>query len=209
MKNKINKQLVLIIILLSLSLIIGIMVHYKQILTIDKIAYSIIVEKLRTPFLTNIMTAITTLADANTVLIISIICAIIILPKDRRLSLIIPLNLIVITFINQLTKLIIKRPRPVGYRLIDIGGYSFPSGHAMVSLALYGLILFIANKIIKNKIIKIILNIVIITIIILIGISRIYLGVHYLSDILVGYFTSTVHLLLITKLIDTYIFNNK
>ena len=209
MKNKINKQLVLIIILLSLSLIIGIMVHYKQILTIDKIAYSIIVEKLRTPFLTNIMTAITTLSDANTVLIISIICAIIILPKDRRLSLIIPLNLIVITFINQLTKLIIKRPRPVGYRLIDIGGYSFPSGHAMVSLAFYGLILFIANKIIKNKIIKIILNIVIITIIILIGISRIYLGVHYLSDILVGYFTSTVYLLLITKLIDTYIFNNK
>ena len=122
--------------------------------------------------------------------------------KNKKLGIIFPLNLVIVTLLNQTLKYIVRRQRPSGYRLIDISGYSFPSGHAMISLATYGLLLYIVSKIIKTKPIKIIISALLITIILLIGISRIYLGVHYLSDVLVGYILSTIYLLTITELID-------
>ena len=207
MKNKINKQLLFIVILLVLSILISIMVYNKGVLNIDILAYNLIVENLRTPFLTNIMKVITMLGDANITIIVCLISSTIVFIKNKPLALVMPLNLVIITCINQLIKIIVKRPRPIGYRLIDIGGYSFPSGHAMVSLACYGLYLYIIHKMIKNKKLKIILSTIVIITILLIGISRIYLGVHYLSDVLVGYFTSGLYLLLITKLIDKYMIN--
>lgn len=204
MKNKINKQLLLVIALLILTITIIVLIYTKKELQIDILAYNIIVEKLRTPSLTKIMKIITMLGNANIIITICLLTSILIFKNHKQLALIIPLNLIIVTCANQLIKQIIKRPRPFGYRLIEIGGYSFPSGHAMVGLAFYGLYLYIINKIIQNRKLKLILNITVITIIILIGISRIYLGVHYLSDILVGYFISAIYLLIITKILDKY-----
>ena len=56
-----------------------------------------------------------------------------------------------IAVVNQGLKLMIKRDRPNILRLVEIGGYSFPSGHAMVSTVLYGLIAYIAYKFINKK----------------------------------------------------------
>ena len=85
-----------------------------------------------------------------------------------------------------------------------MSGYSFPSGHAMASLAFYGLLIYITKRLVKNKYLKILLITLNIAIIILIGVSRIYLGVHYLSDVLTGYSISIIYLLITTKLLNKY-----
>ena len=84
-------------------------------------------------------------------------------------------------------KNIFVRTRPLKYFLIEQGGYSFPSGHAMVSMTFYTTMVYILLKDQKrNKIQGILwaINFIIIT---LIGFSRIYLGVHWPTDILTGY----------------------
>ena len=72
----------------------------------------------------------------------------------------------------------------------------------MVSMAFYGLIIYILNKKIKNKTLRIIVTIILSILIVLIGISRVYLGVHYLSDILTGYSLSIIYLIIITKFFE-------
>ncbi|WP_368645323.1 phosphatase PAP2 family protein [Alkalibacterium putridalgicola] len=89
---------------------------------------------------------------------------------------------------NQVVKYIFQRERPTDFEpLIEQGGYSFPSGHAMGSMIAYGALLFLIIRTYSKW--KVILPsiIVIIPLIALIGISRIYLGVHYPSDIIGGY----------------------
>lgn len=86
--------------------------------------------------------------------------------------------------INFLLKNIFIRTRPLKYFLIEQSGYSFPSGHAMVSMSFYTTMTYLIMKKDKNKKILWILNFLIIA---LIGFSRIYLGVHWPTDILMGY----------------------
>lgn len=101
--------------------------------------------------------------------------------------------------VNQLLKYVIARPRPpLERRLIEQEGYSYPSGHSMVSLCLYGVLIYFVMKKVKNKILKIVLVSLLTIIILLIGISRIYVGVHYPSDVLAGFLLTIV--LLITSI---------
>lgn len=99
--------------------------------------------------------------------------------------------------INFLLKNIFIRTRPLKYFLIEQGGYSFPSGHAMVSMSFYTTMtyLIMKNKD-ENKKILWILNFLIIA---LIGFSRIYLGVHWPTDVLMGYLLGYVFFRIIVK----------
>lgn len=107
---------------------------------------------------------------------------------------IIPLNSILSVIFNNIFKLIFRRNRPLIIALITESGYSYPSGHAMISILFFGTISYvISNSNIKyNKIIRWSLAIFII----LIGISRIYLGVHYASDIIGGYLLGMIIILI-------------
>lgn len=178
----------------------------KQELFIDKLAYTILVETLRNPTLTIIMKYITKLSDTIFIIILSVVLTLLFYFKwaKKKIAMLIPANLVTVALINQILKLIIQRERPVGYRIIEMSGYSFPSGHAMVSMAFYGLLIYIIYHLVKNKKIRTSLIVLNIIIIILIGISRIYLGVHYLSDIITGYSISIIYLLLLTKLLKKY-----
>ena len=190
----------LIILLITAKVIAG------RELYIDKLAYHLFIEKLRNDKLTTFMKLATKLSNPEVMIVIAIISIIICIKfiKNKKLSLGIILNLAGITIINQILKFIFRRERPTGYRLIEMSGYSFPSGHAMASLAFYGLLIYITKRLVKNKYLKILLITLNIAIIILIGVSRIYLGVHYLSDVLTGYSISIIYLLITTKLLNKY-----
>jgi undecaprenyl-diphosphatase len=87
-------------------------------------------------------------------------------------------------------KLVFHRARPDLHRLIEIGGYSFPSGHATNAFALYGILTFLLWRHISPQSGRILLIFISALMILMIGISRIYLGVHYPSDVIAGYFIS-------------------
>lgn len=203
MVEKIKKYKIPIIILLSIIItIITIRVMTTDELLIDKIAYKLFVEKLRTPSLNNLMKLIATIS--NTPVTVIFIILLLIFIKNKKVALTIPTNLLIITSINQILKLIFQRPRPVGYRLLEIGEYSFPSGHAMTSMALYGLLIYLAYKLVKNKNLKVLFITISIFMIIIIGVSRIYLGVHYCSDVLVGWSLSIIYLIIYINILKKY-----
>ena len=101
-------------------------------------------------------------------------------------------------FFNQTLKLIIKRPRPNINPIVYENSYSFPSGHTMTIITIVGLIIYLIwNKTKLRKAKKIIISILLIIISILVMISRIYLGVHYFSDIIGGIISALLLLYII------------
>jgi membrane-associated phospholipid phosphatase len=91
-------------------------------------------------------------------------------------------------FIVYYLKKIFRRPRP-DYQLIEpMVNFSFPSGHACSGLILYGILIYMLWRRSVHKSIKIILTTCLLAFAFFIGITRIYLGVHYASDVLAGFF---------------------
>lgn len=92
-------------------------------------------------------------------------------------------------FINRLMKSIFNRPRPIlEERMVEvIYNLSFPSGHAMFAVAFYGLFIYISWHYLKSNWLKVICTLLILVFIFLIGVSRVYLKVHYPSDIIAGF----------------------
>lgn len=198
--NVIKRNLRWIIALLSIIILIAIIEDLleKDIVSFDNNVYSCISKFISEP-LTNIAKIITMLGSVYVVIPIFIIMIIIFWKKKE--SIWITLNLIIVFVSNQLLKIIVARPRPIGYRLVEELGYSFPSGHSMVSMAFYGFIIYLIYKKVKNQYIKWGLCLTLSLIIFLIGLSRIYLGVHYASDVIAGFCISLTYLTLFTNVI--------
>ncbi len=78
--------------------------------------------------------------------------------------------------------------------------FSFPSGHTMMSTIFYGLIIYYVYKNIKNKNLKYLLVSLLSLIIVMIGVSRVYLGVHYATDVAAAYILGIVYLVTYIKL---------
>lgn len=91
------------------------------------------------------------------------------------------------TAMMLLLKSIFSRQRPLIPLLKPALGYSFPSGHSMMSFSFYGLLIYLTYKYVENKVLKSLLIAFLIVLILLIGFSRIYLRVHYASDVLAGF----------------------
>lgn len=138
----------------------------------------------------------TELGSSKGIAITSIIILIVLFKKGGINNFI---NIVSITIINQSAKFIIRRERPE-WKLIEHGGYSYPSGHSMATFCLYGYLIFLANKYIKNKYLKYMIYLICGLIIFLIGMSRIYLGVHYVSDVIGGYLITLAFLLIVTSI---------
>lgn len=122
--------------------------------------------------------------------------------KNKIYAKLMALNLVIVTLLNLLIKNIVSRPRPTGFRLIDESGYSFPSGHSMASMAFYGFIIYLVFKFVKNKYVKWTLICLLSLLIVLIGVSRIYLGVHYASDVIAGFSISVFYLILVESILS-------
>lgn len=164
---------------------------------IDETVYGLIT-KFMSNGITNVMLFISHLGSAITLIVLAI--AFILLMKDRINSKFITINLILVFFLNRILKWAIARPRPEVLKIIQETGYSFPSGHSMVSTGFYGFLIYLIYKNVKNKYLRYSLMSILFILIILIGISRVYLGVHYTSDVLGGFLISIAYLILYIRI---------
>ncbi|HHY97957.1 MAG TPA: phosphatase PAP2 family protein [Firmicutes bacterium] len=89
--------------------------------------------------------------------------------------------------LESILKVIFERPRPEYPRLVEAAGFSFPSGHATISTAVLGVLAYEVFTIMKRGSARLLILLLTLILILMIGISRIYLGVHYPSDVLAGF----------------------
>lgn len=191
--KKYIKWVIMIIFLILFSIFAYKIVMDKSIY-IDKSVYDFICDNFMSERMTNIVKILTSLGSALVVIILTIVLFIAI--KNKRIAVSIVINLIVITILNNLLKIIFLRPRPNVNNLILESGYSFPSGHSSIGMAFYGYLIYLIYKYVNNKKIKISLIIFLSLVIVAIGLSRIYLGVHYASDVLGGFLLAIVYLII-------------
>lgn len=192
-----NCKYIIAALLFLLFIIILINIDSKEIAKFDTYIYNLIPKNAT---LTKIMKCITFLGETVTIISLCVIFTLIFIFKDKKISLSIPINLIGMTIIVQALKRIVQRTRPIGINLITETGFSFPSGHTASSLALYGYLIYLINKKGSNKTFKIFITIFLTVIILGVGISRIYLGVHYASDVLAGLSLSLSYLIIFTSI---------
>jgi membrane-associated phospholipid phosphatase len=106
--------------------------------------------------------------------------------RQRWYSLKVPVIAIGSITLNEVLKYIFDRPRPVIPHLVEATGLSFPSGHAMVSASFYGLLIYLVWINVKPLGLRLLFSSLLLVLILLIGFSRVYLRVHYASDVLAG-----------------------
>ena len=201
-KNLMTKQKRWIIALVAIGIFFAILedVFEDQILHMDVIIYQFSVVFLRNDTLTFLMKVITNLGNAVPILLITILAMVIC--RNKKINFWMLLNLIFVTGLNVVLKYGVHRNRPEGYRLIDESGYSFPSGHSMVSVAFYGFFIYLIIKKVSNPYLRNTLVIALSLLIMLIGFSRIYLGVHYASDVIGGFFISLAYLIIFITIME-------
>lgn len=178
-------------------------VFNKEIMNGDIIGYKIISTFLISDFATPIAKFITNFGGAIFIILLTVLLIAVI--KNKKIGLSIFSNLAIITILNQSLKRILQRPRPTEYRIIEETGYSFPSGHSMISMAFYGYLIYLIYRYVENKYLKWILISLLSVLICLIGISRIYLGVHYTSDVLGGFLISISYLVIYISAVNKFL----
>lgn len=154
----------------------------------DEPVYNTIIS-FRSSGLDTFMRFITSFSNPVIIIFLCSLSLIFLFIKKRWPIALVSTSLISVIF-NQGIKNIVKRPRPLKLRLIEESGYSFPSGHAMGSMAFYGFLILLISKSKINKYFKMVLILILSVLILLIGVSRVYLGVHYPSDIVGGFILS-------------------
>lgn len=177
-------------------------VFNKEIMNGDIVGYKLVSTFLISDFATPIAKFITNFGGA--IILIGLAFMLFIFIKNKKIGVSIISNLAIITVLNQLLKIIVQRPRPTEFRIVEESGYSFPSGHSMVSMAFYGYLIYLIYKYVKNKYLKWISIILLSILICSIGISRIYLGVHYTSDVLGGFFISISYLIIYISAVNKF-----
>jgi undecaprenyl-diphosphatase len=180
--------------------IIATLLLLNKITPFDNVIYNAIIS-LKSDSVTTFFKLITKLCNEKFIIIATVLIFIILLFKKKKVGFILTLNVLLCSGLNTLIKHIFLRPRPVGLKLIKQGGYSFPSGHSMMAVAFFGILIYLVCKSKWKKWIKILLSSLLTVLILLIGISRIYLGVHFASDVLAGFAIALSYLIIFTSVV--------
>ncbi|MFJ5624399.1 phosphatase PAP2 family protein [Peribacillus loiseleuriae] len=202
--NLLSAFLVSLISLIGFSFM-AVLISGQHIVQFDQSVISFI-QGFESSALTSIMKLFTFIGSFSVVLVIFLIALFVLYKVFKyRTELILLVVVIVGTpILNQVLKAIFHRTRPDFHRLIEVGGYSFPSGHAMNAFAVYGILTFLLWRHIPTRLGRTVLIIISSLFIIMIGTSRIYLGVHYPSDIIGGYFASGFWLAIVIWFFQRY-----
>lgn len=184
------KKFILPSILLLIFILIMVLVLLGYTTSIDSYVYNLVTSNM-TDGKNNFFKFITLLGSTKYMICMCIVFLIIaVLTNKKRLTTNVILGLITSTIVNNVVKIIVCRERPDVLKLVEETTYSFPSGHTMAATMLYGILIYYVYNSKLNKYIKILLITLLSLLIILIMISRIYLGAHYVTDVVAGLFLS-------------------
>lgn len=180
---------------------IGLLEHVAngQIMRLDTLAYNLFVIDLRRGWLTPAMEGFSNLASPAVVAVMALVVAA--FAPGRMPGRCVTLNLACALALNQMLKNIVQRPRPDGFRLVAEIGYSFPSGHSMISMAFYGLLIWFVWCHEADRLMRWVWSGILALIIVMVGVSRVYLGVHYASDVIAGFCVSLAWLIFFVRVI--------
>lgn len=157
------------------------------------------------PVLTKAMAGISFLGSAP--VLIAITALFLIAARKKRdfrfYEAMMTLNLLAAWLMNVLFKTVFHRARPDLIRLAAATGFSFPSGHSMVSAAFYGYLIYLCVLFLKRPW-KEICSALLLCVVLLVGVSRIYLGVHYASDVAAGFLAGFSWVILFSALTNRF-----
>lgn len=189
---KLNMQLVFAFLISLVGFIaMSLLVRANHIVLFDGYIISFI-QGTETAWLTTVMKFFTYIGTIRFIAVLSIFILFFLLKVLKyRLEILIYLAVVFCTpILNRLLKLYFERARPDLHRLIEIGGYSFPSGHAMNAFSFYSILAFLLWRHVPSRLGRVTVILISSFMIAAIGTSRIYLGVHYPSDVIAGYLAS-------------------
>ena len=140
--------------------------------------------------------------SGDTILDVFLIAVLVFLPfTTKKVGIPVAATAIVSTVLNKVIKNIVARPRPdEALRLLEIDGYSFPSGHAMNNAAIYIAIMLCLLPLCKTKTQKGIVIAIFTIIPLIIGVSRVYFNVHFTSDVICGWCLGAIVALLMSEI---------
>ncbi|KHE72885.1 phosphatase PAP2 family protein [Halobacillus sp. BBL2006] len=178
---------------------------------VDKAATDF-VEWISTPWLDQTWGAITETGSVMWVSIASIILLVYLLffsPFSRWVAIYFAVNMIGISALTKVLKLIFERQRPEVLAQYDGVGFSFPSGHSTGSMVFYGFLIYLIVISRLKKGWKWLINILLVLLILSVGSSRIYLGVHYFTDVLAGFLFGLAWLAICIAALEITLWNQR
>ncbi|MFC7391818.1 phosphatase PAP2 family protein [Scopulibacillus cellulosilyticus] len=159
----------------------------------------------RQPGVISFFKVMTMIGSSIVVLPVAVVFIVIFLFLHRSISAVATLfSFFGVRLLNIILKSIFLRERPAGHHFVKASGYSFPSGHTMNAIGVYGTIAFILYRILKDQTVKWTVTVLFMLLILFIGLSRPMLGVHYFSDIAAGYSAGGVWLVVMSMIVRNF-----
>ena len=184
---KVNKYYLIFFLLIILLMFF--VNKYSLFENIDNSISDFVIKNVNNAKVINIFHVITYLGSARVLIIITLLTLAI---ENRDIFDELAINLSTTYLISYALKKIFRRERPSINLIKKPKDFSFPSGHTMCSVSVYGYLIYAVNKYLKNKKTKVLLTILLSTIMFLVMASRIILNVHYFSDVLFGFILSII-----------------
>lgn len=197
--NKKNILYYSLIMILSISVLISFIIVAQG--RTENFDFNILlsISSIRNPFLTRLMIFISEFC--NMIFIFVVVLFLLLLVKKRTTKFLVVINSFSAYLLTGFLKLLFARPRPSIFMLVNENTFSFPSGHALISTAFYGILAYLCYKEIDNKYWKYISPILLVALSIAISFSRLYLGVHYLTDVMTGILIGVIIILIEIKVL--------
>lgn len=197
MKRRI-KYIILAILIAAFFLVLGLILS-NMISGFDNAVYNLVTIN-KSELITKIYKCIT-FFGSTTFIVILCLLFLLIFWKQKK-GFIISVCLIGSTIINNVIKLIVRRDRPLDLMLVEESTFSFPSGHTMASVSMYGLLIYLVWKSNYKKTTKIIITVLLGILTLAIASSRIYLGAHFASDIIGAILMSSIWLIVFISFLE-------
>ena len=180
-------NLVFCFVMLALFIAFSILVSLNHNFYIDK--FNNFVTTLRTPFWNRFFKVFTFIGSFYSLAAIFLVCFVLLFFKfkQKKQATILMSAFITMSLILIALKEIFKRPRPENLMIVEEIGFAFPSWHTIMSIFVFGVVIWMIFNFAKKNMLKYILIFLMAVVVDAVAFSRIYLGVHYLSDVLASY----------------------